>query len=144
MIQKPSLDALIAFYETLGAEDVAHFSRYYASDACFKDPFNEVRGLPAIERIFLHMFRQVAEPRFVIVERVLDEGGAVLIWEFHFRTKRWGRDAVQSIRGVSHLKFDTAGMVVWHRDYWDAAEELYAKLPGIGCVMRGLRKTLAA
>lgn len=144
MIQKPALDALIAFYETLGVEDVAHFSRYYASDACFKDPFNEVRGLPAIERIFTHMFRQVDAPRFVISERVVDAGGIVLIWMFRFRTKRWGRSVEQSIRGVSHLKFDADGKVIWHRDYWDAAEELYAKLPGIGCLMRRLKKALAA
>ena len=144
MQQAPPLDALISFYETLNPEGVALFSRYYASDADFKDPFNEVRGLPSIQRIFTHMFRQVAEPRFVIVERVVDEGGVILIWEFHFRMKRWGRGAGQLIRGVSHLKFDAAGKVDWHRDYWDAAEELYAKLPGIGCVMRRLKRALAA
>jgi len=27
-----------------------------------------------------------------------------------------------------------------HRDYWDAAGELYAKLPLIGAVMRWLRR----
>ena len=34
--------------------------------------------------------------------------------------------------------------VNYHRDYWDAAEELYMKLPAIGSLMRGLRKMLAA
>ena len=138
------LDALINFYETLSFEGVARFSQHYANDAYFKDPFNEVRGLPAIQRIFTHMFRQVAEPRFCIVERVVDAGGAMLIWEFHYRVQRWGRGEAQLMRGVTHLKFDVDGKVVWHRDYWDAAEELYAKLPGIGCLMRGLKKALAA
>lgn len=144
MQQAASLDALIDFFETLSPESVALFSRYYAADACFKDPFNEVRGLPAIERIFTHMFRQVAEPRFCIVERVVDTGGAMLIWEFHYRIRRWGRGEAQLIRGVTHLRFDADSKVIWHRDYWDAAEELYAKLPGIGCLMRGLKRALAA
>jgi steroid delta-isomerase len=48
------------------------------------------------------------------------------------------------IRGASHLRFDADGKVVWHRDYWDAAEELYAKLPGIGWLMRTLGRRLAA
>jgi steroid Delta-isomerase len=30
--------------------------------------------------------------------------------------------------------------VVFHRDYWDAAEELYEKLPVIGALMRWLKK----
>jgi len=29
---------------------------------------------------------------------------------------------------------------VLHRDYWDAAEELYEKLPGIGAFMRFLKR----
>lgn len=144
MKQAASLDALIDFFETLGPESVALFSRYYAADAYFKDPFNEVRGLPAIERIFTHMFRQVAEPSFCIVERVVDTDGAMLIWEFHYRIRRWGRGEAQLIRGVTHLRFDADSKVIWHRDYWDAAEELYAKLPGIGCLMRGLKRALAA
>lgn len=144
MQQVAPLDALIDFYETLSPDGVALFSRYYAADAYFKDPFNEVRGLPAIERIFTHMFRQVAEPRFCIIERVVDAGGAMLVWEFHYRVRRWGHGEAQLMRGVTHLKFNAGGKVVWHRDYWDAAEELYAKLPGIGCVMRGLKKALAA
>ncbi|MGA0584669.1 MAG: nuclear transport factor 2 family protein, partial [Castellaniella sp.] len=36
------------------------------------------------------------------------------------------------------------GLVSFHRDYWDAAEELYEKLPVLGRLMRWLRKTLSA
>jgi len=34
--------------------------------------------------------------------------------------------------------------VTYHRDYWDTAEELYAKLPLLGGLMRLLRRRLAA
>jgi hypothetical protein len=51
---------------------------------------------------------------------------------------------MQLMRGVTHLRFDECGRVSYHRDYWDAAEELYMKLPGIGTVMRGLRRAIAA
>ena len=44
------------------------------------------------------------------------------------------------IRGASHLRYDAAGLVAFHRDYWDAAEELYEKLPLIGSLMRWLKK----
>ena len=57
---------------------------------------------------------------------------------------RWGGGEMQVIRGVSHLKFDAAGKVNYHRDYWDAVEELYMKLPVLGMLMRGLRWALAA
>lgn len=138
------LDALIDFYHTLMPETVGRFAEFYADDAWFKDPFNEVRGLPAIERIFRHMFTQVGEPRFVVTETVSDAGGAMLVWEFSFRVRLWGKGETQLMRGVSHLKFDAAGKVSHHRDYWDTGEELYMKLPLMGGLWRGLRRMLAA
>jgi steroid delta-isomerase len=139
-----AIDSLVAFYENISPESIAEFDRHYAEDACFKDPFNEVRGLPAIRRIFTHMFSQVAEPRFSIIDRVVDETGALLVWEFNYRVTWWGRSRTHNIRGATHLRFNAEGKVIWHRDYWDAAEELYAKLPLIGWLLRGIAKGLSA
>ncbi len=137
-------DKLIDFYQGLDPEGIARFPEFYSGDAYFKDPFNEVRGVAAIQRIFTHMFEQVGEPRFVVSEKVVDESGVMLVWVFHYRAKLLGKCAAQVMRGVSHLKFDASGRVNYHRDYWDAAEELYMKLPAIGMLMRGLRRALAA
>ncbi|MGB7501096.1 MAG: nuclear transport factor 2 family protein [Azonexus sp.] len=139
-----NLDQLIEFYQDLAPEDLARFPEFYSADAYFKDPFNEVRGVAAIQRIFTHMFEQVREPRFIVSEKVVDDSGVMLVWEFHYRVKLWGKGEAMAMRGVSHLKFDAGGRVSYHRDYWDAAEELYMKLPAIGMLMRGLRRVLAA
>ncbi|HRH13964.1 MAG TPA: nuclear transport factor 2 family protein [Azonexus sp.] len=139
-----TIEALIDFFHGLSPQSVARFPEFYSADAYFKDPFNEVRGVAAVQQIFTHMFEQVGEPRFVVGEKVVDDGGAMLIWTFTFRVTRWGKGEMQVIRGVSHLKFDASGKVNYHRDYWDAAEELYMKLPVLGMLMRGLRRALAA
>ena len=47
------------------------------------------------------------------------------------------------MRGASHLVLDPQGLIVLHRDYWDAAEELYEKLPVVGALMRWLRRRAA-
>lgn len=134
------LAALCAWYETLTPETLGELEQHYAAQAYFKDPFNEVRGRAAIARIFSHMFAQIEAPRFVVGTRVLDGREAMLVWRMHFR--RAGTD--MEIRGASHLRFDAAGQVDYHRDYWDAAEELYAKLPLIGALMRALARRLRA
>ncbi|MDK9703373.1 MAG: nuclear transport factor 2 family protein [Sulfuritalea sp.] len=137
-----NLQALIDWFEHLSPQTVDHVPDFYAADAEFKDPFNEVRGTEAIARIFRHMFTQVDEPRFKIGSRFGgegDEGGVMLLWDFHFRTRGRRPQAIR-VRGASHLRFDAAGKVVLHRDYWDAAEDLYAKLPLLGALMRLLRR----
>ncbi|MBK5913007.1 nuclear transport factor 2 family protein [Rhodocyclus purpureus] len=141
---RQAVERLVPFFEDFSPDSLARFAEHYSEDAWFKDPFNEVRGIDAIERIFAHMFLQVDAPRFVVVERIVDAGGAVLVWDFHFRLRDWKRNETQTIRGVSHLKFAADGRVCWHRDYWDAAEELLAKLPVIGFIVRALQRRLSA
>lgn len=131
------LDALARFYEELTPASLDRLPEFYTGDAFFKDPFNEVRGVQALRRIFTHMFKRVVEPRFVIIERMTAGNSAMLVWEF-----RYGKE--RCIRGASHLHFADDGRVTYHRDYWDAAEELYMKLPVLGSVMRGLRRAFAA
>ena len=137
------LEALIQFYNDFSPASVARFPEFYSNDAWFKDPFNEVRGIESIQRIFTHMFTQVDEPRFAVTGQVADANSAMLLWEFRFRVKLWNREKIQVIRGVSHLKFDEYEKVCYHRDYWDAAEELYEKLPLIGPIARLLHKVIA-
>ncbi len=130
---------VVAMFESLTPADVARLAEFYTADARFKDPFNDVQGVPAIQRIFAHMFEALDEPRFVVRDVVADGDQCFLTWDMHFRMKRFSR-APQVIHGGSHLRFDAGGKVALHRDYWDAAEELYEKLPAIGTLMRWLKR----
>lgn len=130
------------FFETIAPQSVARIAEIYAPQAYFKDPFNEVRGVAAITGIFAHLFDQVGAPRFVVREAVAQGDDAFLVWDFRFRLPRLG-SGEQVIRGASHLKFGTDGRLTYHRDYWDAAEELYEKLPVLGGLMRLLKQQAA-
>ena len=65
---------------------------------------------------------------------------AFLTWDFVFRFKRFDSHTLQTVRGATHLRFAADGRVSLHRDYWDAAEELYEKLPVVGGLMRWLKR----
>ena len=131
---------LATFFETLSPQSVAQLHTIYDAQARFKDPFNEVQGLPEIERIFQHMYVALDQPHFVVTGQVVDGPQAFLTWEFRFRFKRFDTITLQAVRGASHVVFNEQGLVTMHRDYWDAAEELYEKLPVLGGVMRWLKK----
>ena len=137
---RAAIARLAAFYAQLGPQDLARLGEFYAPEARFKDPFNEVQGLPAIRQIFGHMFTALHAPRFVVTQQLVDGPQAFLVWEFRFRFRRFDTSTEQVVRGGSHLVLDSAGLVTLHRDYWDAAEELYEKLPGLGALMRWLRR----
>jgi hypothetical protein len=131
---------LAEFFEKLTPKSVAQLPNIYDAQARFKDPFNEVQGLAEIERIFRHMYEALDGPHFVITGQLVDGSQAFLTWEFRFRFKRFDTQTLQVVRGGSHFVFNDQGLVTLHRDYWDAAEELYEKLPLVGGVMRWLKK----
>ena len=134
-----ALQRVVEFFETLAPESTRQIDRIYTAEAFFKDPFNEVRGLPAITRIFSHMFEQVDGARFVVTTQIAQGDTAFITWDFRFRMKRFAKGE-QCIRGATHLRFAADGRVDYHRDYWDAAEELYEKLPLLGGLMRFLKR----
>lgn len=135
-----AVERLVQFFEKLQPQDLPRLAQMYAQDARFKDPFNEVQGLPAIERIFAHMFEALDSPHFIVTERIVQNHKCFLLWDFRFRFKRFDTQSWQTVRGGTHLTFDDAGLVTLHRDYWDAAEELYEKLPVVGSLMRWLKR----
>ena len=140
MNSRQATDNLATFFQTLSPQSVAQLHTVYDEQATFKDPFNEVQGLPEIERIFRHMYVALDQPHFVVTGQVVDGAQAFLTWEFRFRFKRFDTTTLQAVRGASHVLFNAQGLVTMHRDYWDAAEELYERLPVLGGVMRWLKK----
>ena len=137
---RAAVDRLCTYFETISPQSVARIGEFYTADARFKDPFNEVRGIPAIEQVFAHMFESLHGPRFVVTSRIVDGTQCFLVWEFRFRFKRFDTTTEQVVRGGSHLVLTADGLISDHRDYWDAAEELYEKLPVVGSFMRWLKQ----
>jgi steroid Delta-isomerase len=141
------LQRLSDFYTQITAASVSQLRDIYAADAYFKDPFNEVHGVDNVIKIFAHMFIQIEHPRFEILNCVgsgADKTSeAFLVWLFYWKKDANGNDA-PPIRGSSHVKFNVSGQVSYHRDYWDAAEELYETIPLLGWILRVIKKKLKA
>lgn len=145
------------FYETLSPDSLDQIGELYAPNARFKDPFQSVQGQGAIRGVFEHMFQLQATSRFIIVgitqsvtETVpvpdtvpvpesISGAQACLRWIYWLEL----RGKPVSIEGCSWLCFDAAGYIVDHRDYWDAAEELYEKIPVLSWLMQWLRRKIA-
>lgn len=133
-----ALPAIVAFFENFRPQDLERLPHIYTADARFKDPFHEVKGLAAIEAVYAQMFRRLDVPRFTVRDRMAQGEVILLTWDFDCRFK--GDATPRRIRGASRLHIDAHGRITDHRDYWDAAEELYEQLPLLGSFMRWLKR----
>lgn len=138
------MDTIVAYFEALTPDSLAGLAFVYTPDATFKDPFHAVQGHSAISRVYTHMFEALEGPHFVVTGRVQQGAQCFLVWDFHFRFKGRRAAGMQTVRGCSHLRLAPCGRIEMHRDYWDAAEELYEKIPGLAVLMRWLKRRASA
>jgi steroid Delta-isomerase len=131
---------LVDLFERFSARDVEVLGTWYHEDATFKDPFNDVRGLGAIRRVYAHMFETLEQPRYKVTQTTSQGSHCWLTWEFRFGAASRPR----LVHGATHITFSGDGRIQVHRDYWDPAEELYEKVPVLGALMRLIKRRLAA
>jgi len=129
------------WFQRLAPDTLAELGRHYVDDVRFKDPFHDVTGVDAVHAIFSHAFERLPDARFRITGRFPGvRDSAMALWEMDCTLG--GRTVC--VRGATHFLFAPDGRVLLHRDYWDAAEELYGHLPVIGRLMRWLSRRVAA
>ena len=131
-----------AFWAALSPASLVGLRTVYSETVLFRDPFNDLHGADQLEALLTRMFERLQAPRFVVREVALQNDGAVLVWDFHYRLRSWQPQRERHIHGASHVRFGTDGRVIVHRDYWDAAAEVYEQLPVLGALLRWLKQRL--
>jgi steroid delta-isomerase len=135
-----ALNDYVTLFENMNIDDLVNLDRFFTSNAHFKDPFNEVRGLDKIHHIFQHMFTTLDNPSFRVDEALLTGDVAYIKWQFHAQLKNNSMTLV----GISRVVFDEQGLISEHIDYWDASEQFYMKLPIIGTLLRFIQRQASA
>jgi hypothetical protein len=127
------------WFQTLSPETLEHVGDIYAQDAVFVDPFNQLEGLASVRAVYQHMFDTLKQPHFVVTTIVESEHDCFMTWDFLFEC----RGQAQQISGCTQFKLNDHGLIVLHRDFWDAAQKVYEKIPLLGSVVRMIRRKLS-
>lgn len=134
--------AYIACLEALTPERLPELSGHLAPQARFKDPFNDVVGREAVIRVFSKMFEDVTDIDFSARDLACSGSVCFFAWTLRCRLRRNGKPL--AFEGATELHLDDEGRIAAHIDHWDAAGQLYAKLPLLGPLLNRLRRRLSA
>jgi len=135
-----AVDRYVAFMRSLGPDSLDRLDEGLTEDARFCDPFNDVAGLPSVRRVFEHTYRMLRDVEIEVSDRAIVGNRCYLRWVFRYRLARSRR--VWAVVGVTELHFAPDGRVRAHIDHWDAAGQIYEKLPVVGPLLRGIRRRL--
>ena len=118
----------IKLFSNLTPESIKNFDDLISEDINFVDPFNNVKGVNDFKNIFYHMFENVKDPKFLVVDYSIIKQRVYLKWKMTF----FAFNSLQTIEGMSELLLNDTGKVASHIDYWDSLNGLYIKIPFIG------------
>lgn len=137
----------VDFLQELRPDTVRRLDDLAAPEFYFGDPFHSLHGTEPVKAFYRQMFDTVERPRFDVKSYAINERLAFLRWEFTCRPKpgmKVMRRKVEpkpvTIPGVAELRFDEAGRITHHIDYWDAGQQIYERLPRIGGTILKLRQ----
>ena len=118
----------IDLFNNLTPDNIDKFDNLISEDIIFIDPFNNIKGTNAFKNIFYHMFKNVKEPKFFILNYSVNKQRVFLKWKMTF----FAFKSLQTIEGMSELLLNDDGKIALHTDYWDSLSGLFIKIPFIG------------
>jgi limonene-1,2-epoxide hydrolase len=112
----------------------------YGEDAYFNDGFVEIRGVDDIAA-YLVRSAEAAGDVVIEVQDVAYSGAEIYLrWDMRFTTRSGSTEVVAP--GISHLRVNPEGRVVFHRDHWDSSGALAEFVPLMPSILRRVRSRL--
>lgn len=143
-IRAAGFDSYVTLLCSLRPETLPELRRVTSEGVRFKDPFHDVTGRGAMLSILERTFHDINDLEFVARHQCMVPQGDIgfLSWRMSGRlralfNKEW------AVEGMSEVHLDTQGIVTMHIDYWDASSGLYEYIPGLGILLRAVRRQVA-
>lgn len=114
----------------------------YAEEVFFDDTLKTLRGVEAVEEYLAASAAAVDQGTVEFVDLVAAQGNYYFRWVMTLRFRRFARGEEKRSVGMTHVRFDAAGKVVLHQDYWDSARGLWDHVPALGWMLRRAKSQL--
>jgi hypothetical protein len=141
--EKAAVDRFEAFIADLSTTSVkSDIRKVYAPKLFFNDTLKTIRDVDTLEKYFLTSDDAMASYGLKVEQTISTPEGVFVRWRMDVMFRRFHKGEVQSSIGISHIRFDKDGRVVYHQDYWDAASGLFEKIPVLGACIRAIKRRL--
>lgn len=104
-------------------------TRVYADKLYFRDAFKSFDNSEAIEEYLVHGLGALNAAEFDF-RRVIRSGDEFYIdWLMRLDFKKTPEGTWEESMGMTHMRFNSEGKVIFHQDYWDPTDIVYQRIP---------------
>lgn len=112
-------------YENLSSKT----TEVYAQEVYFRDAFKQFSHPEEIRDYMLHGLEPLTAAEFIF-NRVIRSGGEFYIdWTMRLDFKSTPAGTWEESIGMSHIRYNSKGEVIFHQDYWDPTDIVYRRIP---------------
>jgi hypothetical protein len=103
--------------------------KVYAADVYFRDAFKQFSKAVDIRDYFLEGLGALDGAEFIF-NRVVRSGGEFYVdWLMRLDFKSTPAGTWEESIGMSHMRYNSEGAVIFHQDYWDPTDIVYSRIP---------------
>jgi hypothetical protein len=141
--ERQCIERFRTFFASFDPDRIAAtIAEVYAPKVWFDDNLKEVCGLDALRSYLVETARSVESCTVDLLDVARSGDEFYLRWRMEIRSRKLRRARPLLSHGVSHLRYDARGLIVLHRDFWDAAGGLFEHLPLLGAIIRKIKARL--
>lgn len=136
------VSGLFSLYSRKGSFTLEDLRSVYANTIVFEDPLHRHEGIQALCDYLNRMYESVQECRFERRGHWVCDETVFVQWDMHLVHPLLNGGKNFSVSGLSQLK--CGDRIFYHRDFFDAGEMFYEKVPVIGALNRWLKQRIGS
>lgn len=138
------IELLKSLFAQLGqAEKIREICpQLYAENAYFSDTLVILHGEPAIQAHFLRTAQAMTAYEASVDDVAFSGNDYYVRWTMKFRSPRFAGGEEICSTGVSQIRFNDAGKISFHQDFWDSGQHVYGHLPVVSPMIHFIQKQI--
>ena len=104
-------------------------TQVYAEKTYFRDAFKQFESAEEIREYMLSGLKPLEGAEFVFNRFARSGSDYYLDWTMRLDFKKTPTGTWEESIGVSHMRFNSDGKVIFHQDYWDPTDIVYRRIP---------------
>lgn len=137
---KEHFELLFADFKKGANEEIIR--KTYADSFYFNDTFKATNDIDELVPYMIETAKNVESTTVEILDIAKSETDYYIRWVMDMKFKVKRRDVHSKSTGVTQIRFNDEGKIVFHHDYWDSADGFYQHLPYVGFFVRKAKSML--
>ncbi|MGB0334539.1 MAG: nuclear transport factor 2 family protein [Opitutales bacterium] len=128
--ERAMLERVKKLFEDYTYENIAlNLTAVYAEEFYFRDAFKQFTKPAELREYMLAGLKPLYQAEFVFNEVARTGDDFYLSWTMRLDFKKTPKNTWEESIGVTHMRFNSEGRIVFHQDYWDPTDIVYRRIP---------------